>query len=187
MASPPGERRSSTERRARNRRVPSVRVRASIGTAPVISARHFRSRAPGKEGTGERSETRGGTKTEGGVQARSAIVFGEACEAAGVVGLAARAQATQARSRGALPASRLVAEAPSMRRSPHCAGQLARRRLSFVMGSRGWSHRARNATALGLTFVLAPTLAHALRPRTLISWETTCACWSGIGRSRFLG
>ena len=42
-------------------------------------------------------------------------------------------------------------------------GNYARRRLSFVTGSRGWSHRARNATALGLTFVM-PTLSYALPP-----------------------
>ncbi|MBK7585051.1 MAG: hypothetical protein IPI67_33280 [Myxococcales bacterium] len=44
-----------------DRPVPSTRARASIGKTLVVSARHHRSRAPGKEGTGERSETRGGS------------------------------------------------------------------------------------------------------------------------------
>ena len=44
-------------------RVPSTRARASIGKAPVVLARHHCSRAPGKEGTAERSDARGGRKS----------------------------------------------------------------------------------------------------------------------------
>ena len=46
---------------ALERRVPSTRARASVGTTSVVLARRHRSRVPGKEGTVERSETRGGT------------------------------------------------------------------------------------------------------------------------------
>ena len=43
-------------------RVPSARARAGIGTRRGVLAGRPRSRAPGKEGTAERSDARGGRK-----------------------------------------------------------------------------------------------------------------------------
>ena len=55
---------SVTQAADSERRVPSSRVSASIGTTPVVLAKRHCSRSPAKEGTGERSETRGGRSTE---------------------------------------------------------------------------------------------------------------------------
>ncbi|GMV19423.1 MAG: hypothetical protein AMXMBFR56_76470 [Polyangiaceae bacterium] len=56
IAGPPGGESAPSA----DRRVPSTRARASTGKTPVVLARHHRSRAPGKEGTAERSDARGG-------------------------------------------------------------------------------------------------------------------------------
>jgi len=67
------------------RGVPSARVRASIGKSLVVRARHPGSRAPGLEGTAERSDARGGRKTKGRVQASGEVVLGEARSTTGVL------------------------------------------------------------------------------------------------------
>ncbi len=59
IAGPPGGESAPSA----DRRVPSTRARASTGKTPVVLARHHRSRAPGKEGTAERSDARGGRKS----------------------------------------------------------------------------------------------------------------------------